>query len=227
MIQKILKYAFPTEYCIDTSIVTVPISTYNSPFYLSDSNSCVQCKANHLRANRSSCNEDILRVDNNGNAIDVVDFETYIQQFDGTAANVHDRCDRIMADSGYGHNKIVFCDLCCYEEKFVEPNEAARYPEGKRAKARKQMERSIDVLIQESVTAVNLLTYPQKVCLFAWREYGIPDTPVRAERGKVLDNMRAMLTTASNMAALTTSHHQKAGHGFTFMQIKYPSTYVW
>ena len=227
MIQRILKYAFPTEYSIDPSIVTVPISTYNAPFYLSDHNSCVQCKANPLRAYRSSCSEDILKVDNNGIAIDVVDFETYIQQFDGTAANVRDRCDRIMADSGDGHNKIVFCDLCCYEEKYVEPNGGARFPEGKRAKARKQMERSIDVLIQESVTAVNLLTYPQKICLFAWREYGIPDTPVRAERGNVLDNMRALLTTASNMAAQTTSHHQKAGHGFTFMQIKYPSAYVW
>lgn len=225
MIQQLLKNIFPTEYGLAPSIVTVPIATYHVPFNLTDSRSCIQCKAK--RANRSSCNEDILRVDNNGNTIDVVDFETYIHQFDDTAANVHDRCDRIMADSGAGHNKIVFCDLCCYEEKYVEPNDGIRFPEGKRAKARKQMERSIDVLIQESVTAVNLLTYPEKVCLFAWREYGVPDVPVNAVRGNAQDNMRAMLTTPSNMAAQTTSHHQKAGHGFMFMQIKYPSVYVW
>jgi len=58
---------------------------------------------------------------------------------------------------------------CCYSEAFVEPN-TGKYPQGKRAKARQQMERSIDALINQHVTAVNLLTYHEKVCLFAWRE---------------------------------------------------------
>lgn len=130
-------------------------------------------------------------------------------------------------DSGVNHTKIVFCDLCCYEEKYVESNDGNSYPQGKRAKARLQMERSIEVLVQESVTAVNLLTYPEKVCLFAWRDYSVPDTPVRAERGNPLSNMQAMITSPSSMATHTTTHHQQLGHGFTFMQIKYPTVYNW
>lgn len=227
MIDQLLKNSFPIEYGIDPSTIEVPIVTKENSFELTDSNSCGPCKLNPLRGNRANCNEEILKVNNNGVAIDVVDFEAYIQQFAGTAANVHDRCDRIMTDSGDGHNKIVFCDLCCYEEVYVEPNNGSRFPQGKRAKARQQMERSIDVLIQESVTAINLLTYPEKVCLFAWREYGVPDEPVKATRGNALNNMGALMTTASNMANQTTTHHQRTGHNFMFMQIKYPSVYMW
>lgn len=227
MIENLLKNSFPTEYGLAPSSIVVPIVKYNAPFHLTDRISCPQCKANASRANRADCNEDILIVDNNGTAIDVVNFETYIQQFVGTAANVRDRCDFIITDSGEGHNKIVFCDLCCYEEKYVNPNNGNRFPEGKRAKARQQMERSIEVLIEESVTAINLLTYPEKIFLFAWREYGVPDVPVNAARGNALNNMAALMTTASNMAAHTTTHHQQAGHGFTFMQIKYPSVFIW
>ena len=227
MIEQILKYTFPIEYGLDSATIIVPVVTYNAPFDLTDITSCTQCKGNPSRVNRLNCNENILRVNNNGITVDVVNFETYIQQFVGTEANIHDRCDYILTDSGENHHKIVFCDLCCYEEKYVEPNNGNRFPQGKRAKARQQMERSIEVLIEESVTAINLLTYPEKICLFAWREYGVPDVPVNAMRGNALNNMAALMTTASNLAVQTTSHHQQAGHGFTFMQIKYPSAYVW
>ena len=113
------------------------------------------------------------------------------------------------------------------QQKVVEANDGSSYPQGKWAKARQQMEKSIEVLVLESVTAINLLTYPEKVCLFAWRDYSVPDTPVRAERGNPLSNMQAMMTSPSSMATHTTTHHQLLGHGFTFMQIKYPSVYSW
>ena len=53
------------------------------------------------------------------------------------------------------------------QREIVEANDGSSYPQGKRAKARQQMGKSIEVLVQETVTAVNLLTYPEKVCLFA------------------------------------------------------------
>jgi len=227
MIQEILGQVFPIEYGIDPDTICVPIHRYNEPFSESDIKTCDSCKNNPKRVNRTNCNREILKVDNKGKEVAVVEYEKYIAQFERKRVSAGDRCDLIMADSGTDRRKIVFCDLCCYEEKYVEPNAGKKYPEGKRAKARQQMERSIEKLIQESTTAVNLLTYSEKVCLFAWRDYDVPDVPVMATRGNARSNVQAFGSVASNMASTTTSHYQKLGHEFIFMQIKYPSVYKW
>jgi hypothetical protein len=226
MIEFILSNTFPLFYGLNPRDIRVPIYRVNTPFTEEDRKSCERCHQLPKRAYRKGCNEEILRVNNNGKEIAVVRFEEYIGQFEGTSSNIKDRCDLLMTESGVDHEKIVFCDLCCYEEKYVEPNTGI-YSEGKRAKARKQMTKSIEVLIQESLTAVNLLTYPQKVCLFAWRDYDVPDLPVLASRGDARANMQVFGSVVSNMTSQTTSHRSIMGHGFTFIQVKYPSIYQW
>lgn len=226
MIESLLKNAFPVQYGMPAGSVSVYVQRHSEPFTLSDAKACRECHATEQRANRANCNEEILKVNNNGVEIAVVEFEKYITQFEHTDANVKDRCDFLMTDSGEGHNKIVFCDLCCYEEKYVEPNTGS-YPMGKRAKARKQMEESIKVLLEESATAVNLLTYPEKVCLFAWRDYDVPDEHIIAKRGDARSNMLAFGSSISSLTAQTVTHQQRLGHGFTFVQVKFPSTYIW
>jgi len=223
MIENILGQIFPTEYGVNPASIHVPIVRRNAPFSVSDPKACVPCQANPQRAYRAGCNHEILRVNNNGEEIAVVSYEQYIAQY---GQNIGERCDLLMTDSGMERRKIVFCDLCCYSEAFVESN-TGRYPQGKRAKARQQMERSIDALINQYVTAVNLLTYHEKVCLFAWRDYDVPDVPVMATRGNARSNVQAFGSTVSNMATTTTTHHQKVGHDFTFMQVKYPTEYNW
>ena len=89
------------------------------------------------------------------------------------------------------------------------------------------MDRSIRVLLEESTTAVNLLTYTEKVCLFAWRDYNVPDTHVVATRGDVRSNVLAFGSTISNLATQTTTLHQRMGYNFRFIQVKYPSVYNW
>lgn len=226
MIELVLKNAFPVYYGLNPENVEIPVDRYDKPFSETDGKSCERCHQLPERAYRNGCNEEILKVNNNGKEISVVRLEEYFHQFEKTSANIKDRCDLLLADSGVQNEKIVFCDLCCYEEKYVEPN-SGRYSEGKRAKARRQMLKSIEVLIEESVTAVNLLTYPQKVCLFAWRDYDVPDTPVRASRGDARANMQVFGSVVSNMTPQTTSHQIVNGHGFTFVQVKYPSVYMW
>lgn len=223
MIENILGQIFPTEYGVDPASIHVPIVRRNAPFSLSDPKACVPCQANPQRAYRAGCNHEILRVNNNGEEIAVVSYEQYIAQY---GQNIGERCDLLMTDSGMERRKIVFCDLCCYSGALVEPN-TGRYPQGKRAKARQQMERSIDALINQYVTAVNLLTYHEKICLFAWRDYDVPDVPVMAIHGNARSNVQAFGSTVSNMATTTTTHHQKVGHDFTFMQVKYPTEYNW
>ena len=174
MIENILGQIFPVEYGVTPASIHVPIVWHNAPFSVSDPNACDPCQANPQRAYRAGCNHEILRVNNNGEEIALVSYEQYITQY---GQNIGERCDLLMTDSGMERRKIVFCDLCCYSEALVEPN-TGKYPQGKRAKARQQMERSIDTLIHQHVTAVNLLTYHEKVCLFAWRDYDVPDVPV-------------------------------------------------
>ena len=222
MIESILGQIFPVEYGKDPASITVPIVRHHNPFSVSDPNACGPCQSNPQRAYRAGCNHEILKVDNRGEEIALVSYEQYIAQYE----DIGERCDLLMTDSGEGRRKIVFCDLCCYSEAFVEPN-SGKYPQGKRAKARQQMERSIDTLINQNVTAVNLLTYHEKICLFAWRDYDVPDKPIMAIRGDARSNVQVFGSTVSNMATTTTAHHQKIGHEFTFMQVKYPTVFNW
>ena len=225
MIETILGQLFPIEYGIEPSKIVVPIIRHSTPFSVSDPKACATCLNDPNRISRANCNREILKINNRGMEIGVVNYEQYIAQFDKDK-RVGERCDLLMTESGEDRRKIVFCDLCCQEEKFVEPN-AGKYPQGKRAKARQQMERTIDFLIQQEVTAVNLLTYQEKICLFAWRDYDVPDEPVQATRGDARSNVQVFGSTLSNLKGITTAHHRKAKHDFTFVQVKYPTTYQW
>lgn len=199
MIDIILGSIFAIEAGIDSKDFTVPIEQKDSPFTLTDIKSCLACHQMPTRVDRKDCNEEILKINNNGVVIDVVRFEQFINQF--AELKDYQRCDLVMADSGDEHKKIVFCDLCCYEEKYVEPNNGA-YPEGKRAKARQQMKQSVKLLISNSsTTAVNLFTYAEKVCLFAWRDYNSSmNEPIVHERGNVLSNMQSFIHVPSTSA---------------------------
>lgn len=216
MIESILRTIYPQGLRMPYTAVSVPMKRENTSFAIGDSKSCKECHALPSRVNRMDCNEEVLKIDNNGIEIAVVHLEEYMAQFG--KAGVGECCDYLLTDSGMAHNKIVFCELCCYDEKYITK---------KRAKARQQMGNALEVLIKELDTAVLLLTYPHKVHLFAWRDYNVPDKPVVPVRGNVRANMQVFGSVVSNMATQTTSHHVVMNHAFTFMQVKYPSVYSW
>lgn len=222
MIDMILKAIYGVESGMPEVQLDMEVKT--APFVLSDPCSCCVCPQQADTKGYDVCNQEILRVDNHGATIEVVRFEEFIQQF--RKLQNTQRCDLIMADAGMERNKIVFCDLCCYEEKYVEPN-TGYYPEGKRAKARQQMKQSIEILIRESTTAVNLLTYANKVCLFAWRNKNWSSTS-SPQRGNVLANMSAFTRVPSTtVQQMQWEENITEQHGFTFWQVVYPSEYVW
>lgn len=223
MIVDYLKYDFPCEVAAVGFDVNVPLEMRHGVFALSDAKSCADCK--RKRPSRAGCDENVLKVDSRSAEIVVVQFEEYLGQF--KSLNSEARCDLLMAESREEGNKVVFCDLCCYDEKYVEPN-AGKYPEGKRAKARQQMRQSVELLCRaDNVTKIRLLTYPEKVCLFAWRDPNIPDKPAVPKPRDARANMQVFGSVVSNMTAQATTHRQIMAHGFTFMQIKYPSSYIW
>ena len=122
------------------------------------------------------------------------------------------------------HNKIAFCDLTCSEEKYVNPNDG-KYPLGKRAKASSQMRKSLERLLLDPLMAHYILTFPEKICLFGWRDYDAPDvTPLRGDAAR---NMLAFMRTPSANSRILAKEISVIGHNFSFVQVKYPSVYKW
>lgn len=90
------------------------------------------------------------------------------------------------------------------------------------------MEDSVEMLMAVEVLNQFILTFPEKVCLFAYRSYSIAK-PMTAQRGRnnTEINMQAMLTTPSSMSGRIVTENIVMKHHFTFVQNKYPAIYKW
>lgn len=221
LLLRLLQVLYPLEYGIDSGSVVVDMTTCMGLVELSDSKTCGDCLK--LRPQRNICDRVNLRM-NVSNPIEIVDFERYANQFDHTAAEMKDRCDYLFVDTSSEHGKIAFCDLTCSEEKYVNPN-GGKYVTGKRAKASEQMRKSLEHLLREPLTAHYILTFPDKVCLFAWRDYSVPDMSPR--HGDAAGNMLAFMNTPSAKSCTLTVVVPVVGHNFSFVQVKYPTVYQW
>ena len=193
MIEFFLKETVPQYFGINPNDVIVSIIRKDTPFTEVDAKACDD--ASQKRYNKegtfnkyesicSNCDHVVLKVDNNGQEITVVNVEKYINSLPAKVSEGNKRCDLLMTN-GVSHDKIVFCDLCCYDEKFIEPNDSALMPEGKRAFARQQMEQSVEFFLNVDVLNQHILTYPTKVCLFAYRSYNAVQQPVVPQRGNL------------------------------------------
>ena len=224
LIDRLLQVHYPQEYGIDPKGVVVDMATYKGLVELSDNKACDDCQKLR-RPQRTLCDRVNLRVNTSAKSIEIVDFEKYVNQFDHTAAAMSDRCDYILVDASVAHKKIAFCDLTCSEEKYVNPN-SGKYPLGKRAKAASQMKRSLESLLKEPLLANYILTFPEKVCLFGWRDYAVP-TNITPKRGDAARNMLAFMNTPSAKSGTLSQVMPVVGHGFRFVQVKYPTVYQW
>lgn len=222
MINELFGKLYPSLYNVDSSKIKVDIDVVDGNVELNDPKACATCL--RLRPNRLACDKVNLRLDTSGVPVKIVDFEKYANQFDNTSAAMKDRCDYIILDGTSGHDKIAFCDLTCSDEKYVNPNKG-KYPLGKRAKAFEQMKRSLERLLQEPMLAQYILTFPEKLCLFGWRDHTVAD--VKPQRGNVVNNMLAFLNTPSAKGGLLTQTMHEVGYGFKFVQVKYPAVYKW
>jgi hypothetical protein len=96
------------------------------------------------------------------------------------------------------------------------------------AEARKKMADSVEMLLGINVLDQYVLTFPEKVCLFAYKSYSAIQ-PTTAQRGNnnAERNMQAMLTTASSVSGRIVTENVVMNHQFTFVQNKYPNIYRW
>lgn len=230
MIEYFLKNTLPSYYNLNPNDIIVPVEIRDDlSFSYVDEKACNEARAtdfdkkgifNKYENVCLDCDKVVLTIINNDRRnISVFKFEEYVKQLPEKVTFHKERCDLLMSD-GVSHDKIVFCDLCCYDEKYVE---------GKRAKARKQMEESIELFLQvdNSVVTQHILTYPERVCLFAYRSYDSIQHPTKAQRGNVETSMQAMLTTPSSISGQVITENQIMKHKFVFIHNKYPNAYNW
>lgn len=222
MIIELLSNRFPSEFSLDSIDISHYLTEKRDSFSLSDKKACIPCKK---RREDRACKEEVLNIHSSID-ISVLDFEKYIEQFSETSLDIKNICDYMLFDENSNHykNKIAFCDLTCSDKEWVESN-TGKYPEGKRAKAKSQMLDSLEYLLKNPLLAVDILTFPKKVCLFGWRDFDNPDeaTVSPVHNNNVMKNMQVFGRTPSSMAKLLTS--EKPEHGFSFVQVKYPSVY--
>lgn len=223
MIDRLLRQALPAELGIDGSRPTISASCKTGIFSLSDSDACHSCK--QQRGDRQNCNEETLIVDAGTDTVSVLDLEQYISQLPARL-NIHDRCDYLLLDDTERHRKIAFCDLTCSSPQWVEPNHG-RYPDGKRAKAQAQMRSSMEMLMRSTQLTIFITTFVEKHCIFGWRDYHASNHHATPARGNLRANMAAFTATPSSMATRLSAPQVIMDHGFTFVQVKYPSAYVW
>jgi hypothetical protein len=234
MIEFLLKETLPQYFDLNPDGVNVPIACYREPFTEVDAKACDEAAAreraegiyNKFEQICKSCDHVVLKVDNNHQEITVVELEHYVNALPERIIAGQKRCDLLMTD-GIPHHKIVFCDLCCYDEYYIGPNEG-HHPEGKRAEARKKMADSVELLLGVDLLNHFILTFPEKVCLFAYRSYSTV-RPTTAQRGRnnTESNMLAMLTTPSSISGRIETEEKVMNHHFTFVQNKYPNPYKW
>ncbi len=223
MIKQILKDAFSLKENSKPKEIVVEIEEKDVPFVLSDANSCNICQGNSIIKDRTNCNREILKINNNNIKLSVVNYEKYINQFRIDTS----KCDYIITECGMSHDKIVFCELTCSDEVYVEPNKGI-YPEGKRAKARKQLTESLKhFVLQQKIAEQYLLTFPEKICLFGWRDYDTANNSTGTAIKRNLENMQIFRTMSNLISNEIQISEDVMDFGFKFIQIKYPSEYNW
>ncbi len=217
--RQLLTERLPQHYNIGKQICLPDIVCTNH-FSLSDSSACVSCKAKF--ADRVSCDERVMNI-KTGTQLHVVDFEAYIKQFEHTALKIKPHCDYMLYDENEGGRTIAFCDLTCSAEKHVEPNLLDFYPLGKRFKAFEQMKSTLEFLLDVDLLNVHILTFQQKRALFGWRE---KKTKIEV-KDSAEKSMEVFGITPSSVAPVIYTDTLVVGHGFVFVQVKYPAVFEW
>ena len=221
MIKELLQQRYPSEYDLPCEKIEVFYKVLSNSVVFSDDKACMQCHQRFIE--RATCNEENLKINFGNNSVISINFESYIGQFDHTKAEITERCDYLLVDDKE-HTKIAFCDLTCSEEKYVN-DDTEHFRLGKRAKAIKQVKNSLEQLLRVALFDHYLLTFPQKVGLFGWRDYN-----AASDINDMTSAEKSMLTfmeTPSSMSQTLRTKCIVVGHNFEFVQVKYPTVYNW
>lgn len=215
MIETLLKEDLPQAYGLTRAHVTLNYNYKTETFELGDQVACHSCKQKFPE--RGGCNEKAMKVDAAGNTITLVEYEEYINQFNGKNYANGGRCDLMMFDAD--NHKIIFCDLGCYSEDHVEK---------KQKKSHQQVCDSLKRFLEKDCGRTFIEEFSEKVLVFGRRDPAIdPQAVYTPFRGNVKGNMRAFLKNPISMTKYAVSTEVVEGVNVSFIIVNYPETYVW
>lgn len=223
-LRELLLQTLPQAYGLHREHIDLKTVELTGDVSLRDTERCAKCvtKENH------PCDEQNLRMSIGTASVTLVDYESYIMQFNGTRLGNGKKCDYMLVDDSGSNYKVAFCDLTCSLEDTVEPNEGRKkLPEGKRAKAMEQLKESVRRLVGQESTKTYLEGFRHRHCIFGWREPFVGNKPIIPKRGDVMSNMMIMTVATSGSEALLLQRQEICGQEFVFYQVKYPAAYKW
>ena len=216
MIETLLKNDLPQAYGLTRSNVTLNYHSETGTFELEDQVACHNCKQKF--PDRNGCNERTMKIDASDNTITIVEYEDYINQFNGKNYANGGRCDLMMFDAD--NHKVSFCDLGCYSEEHVEK---------KQKKSHQQVCDSLVRFLRQPCGRTFINQFDEKVLIFGRRDpavnpHAVVSTPAR---GNVKLNMQAFLINPFSKPKYAVSTEVVEGVNVNFVIVNYPETYVW
>ena len=215
MIETLLKKDLPQAYGITRAHVTLNCYSETGMFELGDQVACQNCKQKFPE--RNGCNEKTMKINATENTITIVEYEDYINQFNGRNYANGGRCDLMMFDTD--NHKVIFCDLGCYSEEHVEK---------KQKKSHQQVCDSLARFLRHPCGQTFINQFDEKVLIFGRRDPVVnPHVSLVPVRGNVRRNMQAFLTNPFSKPKYAVSAEVVEGVNVNFVIVNYPETYVW
>jgi len=220
MIETLLKLDLPKAYDINRSFINLSYRKEFGVFEIGDLKPCVECKSCGKYPERSNCNEKQLKINANNHPITVVEYEQYMNQFNGKRYAAGGRCDLMMFDED-AYSKIAFCDLGCYSENHVEKKQRIVY---------KQVTDSLNRFLSKVCGKSFLNRFAEIVLIFGRRD---PVPIVRTKETQLLrsedvkGNMLAFMKTPISSKNYATSQEIAGDVKFSFIVVNYPAPYGW
>jgi hypothetical protein len=207
-IETLLKDKLPHAYGVAILGITLTYKEETGVFELGDKKPCLECK-------KIGCNEKMMKVDSADNIITVVEYEDYLNQFKKQDYGKGRRCDYMMFDAN--DHKVVFCDLGCYSEKYVEK---------KRNKTYLQTSDSLKRFLHKPCGKDFIDKFNEKVLIFGRRNLDGCTKSV-PKRGDAQGNMLSFMMTPMNTSKHDVSKDVVEGVEVSFIIVNYPNSYVW
>lgn len=216
MIYNLLQNTLPSEYGISgRNNIHIPIYTVTGLIEQGDNIACESCKAKFY--NRATCNEIVMRIDAGENSLIIVDYETYVNQFNGRQIAKGGRCDLLLCDATY-NQKIIFCDMGCYSEEYLMK---------KKAKVHKQTRDSIIRLLNRPSGLAFINLFREKQLIFFRRDSSMNEHPIFPERGDVCKNLQAFVANPATSSARLEADEIVNDIPVKFVIVNYPNIYNW
>lgn len=215
MIDDLLCKALPKEYGITRVNISLTKRIVTGIFEEGDAVTCCKCKAKF--PDRAACKEKVLKIDAGTDQLSIVDYESYVNQFNGRQIAKGKRCDLLLCDEATIH-KIVFCDLGCYAEVHLAK---------KRVEAHQQTVESMTRLLKTQSGFDFVNKFAKKHLVFFRRDPEIVIHPVPLSRGNVDQNMQVFITNPVSTSTYVESDERVNDIPVKFVIVNYPNVYNW